>query len=244
MSDTPDSYADCLIKLGEAIKEQDVLRKMLEEGYEDNKILREAFELKTKKLVATAKQLNTTSTLLDGAKKELAKRNQECNDHVECLTALREELKGLRGQVQNLESNLSRQQGENSSLKTDKAHLEVANTDLKNRCGNLRKDANRAKDISASESTMTIGEIAAFRSISAVRMNRFLQTHGLISKTNNTWVPSATAMEMGLARMTAVTYRRKDRTKKATKNFCRWTEKGREHILHLYDTYRVEAQSA
>lgn len=93
------------------------------------------------------------------------------------------------------------------------------------------KHASRILD---SQSLMPTTLVAQKLCISAIKLNRFLQEQDIIRKVDGTWVLRQKYIETGFAKTVSFEYTKSDGDK-GTKDLLKWTEKGRQFVMDLYE---------
>ena len=81
---------------------------------------------------------------------------------------------------------------------------------------------------------MTTTVIAKSLGISAQALNRFLHNEGIIYKQSDSWFFYTKYQDKGYGTIATVTYTNKEGVE-CTKHYLKWTEKGREFIVNLWN---------
>lgn len=81
---------------------------------------------------------------------------------------------------------------------------------------------------------MTTTVIAKSLGISAQALNRFLHNEGIIYKQSDSWFFYTKYQDKGYGAIATVTYMNKEGVE-CTKHYLKWTEKGREFIVNLWN---------
>lgn len=81
---------------------------------------------------------------------------------------------------------------------------------------------------------MTTTVVAKSLGISAQALNRFLHNEGIIYKQSDSWFFYTKYQDKGYGTIATVTYTNKEGVE-CTKHYLKWTEKGREFIINLWN---------
>ena len=80
----------------------------------------------------------------------------------------------------------------------------------------------------------TVNSIATHLRMSAVRLNKFLESVGWIYKQGRTWYPTEKIRDKGYCDFHVVPYAFDDTGKVKTREHLKWTEKGRKAVIDLW----------
>lgn len=104
-------------------------------------------------------------------------------------------------------------------------------------------DVEYVNKVLASPNLCTVNSIAVHLRVSAVRLNKFLETEGWIYRNGRNWYPSAKIRAQGLCDFHVVPYAFDDTGKVKTREHLKWTEKGRKAVIGLWLTKHGKQQT-
>lgn len=102
------------------------------------------------------------------------------------------------------------------------------------RIGELAPDAEYAQKVLVADNLHTINAVAVHLGISAIKLNRFLETEGWIYRQGCNIYPSAKIREKGYCDFHIVPYAYDAGGNIKTREHLKWTEAGRRAIIELY----------
>jgi prophage antirepressor-like protein len=132
-------------------------------------------------------------------------------------------------------------------LKASASQLETYQEQIKqseHKIKELAPKAEYADDVLSAENAQTADLVASVLGLTAVELNKWLVAQGYLYRQGNTLLPSAEVRRMqDLYKMIPFVYEGSDGTKK-TKQYLKWTEKGKRWIIEQYKKHVMESYNA